>query len=211
MVMPRLLEKVLPITQKIFKTKAIRTPEIVKNFLENKKVDSPEEYLRQICYESSGFLPAYYYLRQANLNRSSAIKLLQKVQSTSPAKNKLIERLGGEDNLTLPVPTSKRSAGKAKLKYREQLEAKSIEIEAINDEKEIRYLLQAIRTLDSTKARSKYVKELLLRLFDAHYGVTGLLAGEIRAAICFVDHLTITSCGHSENKSMGQFETPKHN
>lgn len=180
---------ILPITQKIFKTKAIRTPDIIRAFLEGTKVDSPEEYLRQICFENAAYLPVYYFLKQAKLTRADGIKLLQKVQSTSPSKEKLIERLSAEENLGLPVPTGQRSAGKEKLNFRRQLINKSVDLNSNSDVKNLKYLLQAVRTLEPDNVKSKYLRSLLLNIFETHYAVTNGVAGEIRMTICFIDYI----------------------
>ena len=180
---------ILPLTKKIYKTKAIRTPDIIKGFLNNVKVDGPEEYLRQICFESSGFLPVYHYLKQLNLTRKAGIKILQKVQSTSPAKKKIIERLEKNDDLRMTLPSDQRPAGKTKLEYRKKLIEKTVELKQITDETNIKYLLQTIRTLDASSAKSKYLREILQAIFDEHYGVSSALSTDLRNSICYIDAL----------------------
>jgi hypothetical protein len=182
-------KSMLPMTQKIFKTKAIRTPDIIRAFLENNKVDSPEEYLCQICFESSGYLPVYYFMRLAKLTLTDSVKLLQKVKSTSTSKAKLIDRISSEESLGQPIPTGSRPAGNAKLGYRQHLITEAIDLDTIKEENDLKYLLQAVRTISPAEVNSKYLRPLLLSVFDAHYAVAGSLSGEIRTTICYLDYV----------------------
>ena len=49
------------------KTKGIRTTNIILSTLNQVNVPEPDEYIKQICFESAAFLPVYYFIKKAGM------------------------------------------------------------------------------------------------------------------------------------------------
>ncbi|MBI4792269.1 MAG: ATP-binding protein [Deltaproteobacteria bacterium] len=54
--------------KQIVKTKGIRVADIVGSFLKHDQVPEPHEFIKQICFENTAFLPCYYYMHCAGLD-----------------------------------------------------------------------------------------------------------------------------------------------
>lgn len=174
--------------KEIVRTQGIRAPTIILDFLNAKKVDNPAEYVRQICFESTAHLPVYYYMQQAHLSTQAALKLLQDVRSTSQAKKKLIKRLQRGDRFSLAMPSSSTSAGQEKLGFRKRLLSMEPGLAQSVSPEKARYLLQAVRTLESSQLSKRYIAPELLSLFERFYGKEDpQITYELRDAICFLD------------------------
>lgn len=176
----------LPPIRPVYRTRVIRAPDIVKAFLDNAKVTDPIEYVRQICFEASAFLPVYYFLKRANLTLAKAVGLVGGVQSRSPAKKKLIARLTSEDDLSRPIPSETTHTGPRKHELRRQILVQDIE-ESLGP-KDVRYALQAIRTLRPNDVSQRYLRGLLKTWFDCHYERRKPnVADDLRRAVCYLD------------------------
>jgi hypothetical protein len=77
----------------IVKTKGIRAPDFVLGFLCSEKITEPQNYLTQISYENTAFLPFYFLLKQGQMSLTEAAKIVSAEHSTQPAKGKLLERI----------------------------------------------------------------------------------------------------------------------
>ncbi|MGA3208398.1 MAG: ATP-binding protein [Syntrophales bacterium] len=167
--------------KQIVKIRGIRIGDIVLAFLSQAKVTEPLEYIKQICFESTAFLPVYYFMRLGNLDRNSAIELVISVVSRSPAKKKLVERLRQKNTQKLPLRDWKQH-------FNEQMKLKNIKSDLTG--KELENCLQALRSLtpEDVKNNSAYLRGLLKTWFNKHYAsAQGSLAGNLRRAICWVD------------------------
>lgn len=176
-------------TKTLSKTIAMRGPEIVHDFLDERKISDPKLYIAQICYESSGFFPVYYYLKQAGMSLANAKEFVEHVQSRSPAKQRLLARLAGADDLTLPAPNGNTKSGAIKSDFRKALVQGNLE-EPVSIEN-ICYILQMIRTFGPQQIHGSYLRALLKRWFDKYYThKDAKLADNLRRSICFLDHAT---------------------
>lgn len=174
--------------KEIVRTRGIRAPTIITDFLKGTRVDNPGEYVRQICFESTAFLPVYFYMREARLSRHSAAALLQDVKSTSQAKGRLIRRLRTEEDLSLPLPSSSYRSGEEKLDYRTRLLEKESGLGGRVTPDKAKYLLQALRTLAASELDKRYITAEVKTLYDRFYGKERTaLTYELRYAICFLD------------------------
>jgi len=183
---------ILPI-KKVYttKTKGIRTDDIVNEFLNQAKVDNPVEYVKQVCWETSANLPVYYYIYQANKSIDEIISILEEVKSRSPAQRRLIARLRNHKNLAITIPPTSSRAAKQKKHYSNAIKNKRINLNSLpNDFRELRYLIQAIRSLSKDDMSKAYVLKLLKTLYELHYTRKDHdLSGDIRYSICHIDAL----------------------
>lgn len=172
----------------IIKTKGIRAPDIVLGFLRCEKLQEPQHYLTQICYENTAFLPFYYLLRQGKLSIGDAIKIVSAEPSTQQAKSKLIERIQDDSSLAMQLPSASNGAGIRKLEARSLLIKKDLPPNPTPQS--LKDFLAMIRTLRGNELDEQFVRQLLENWFNRHYAAgSSDLNHEIRRAICHVDHV----------------------
>jgi len=172
-------------TKTVFRTKAIRTIEIIHAFLEQEKVSEPIEYIIQVCYESSAFLPIYYFMKLAGLTKDRALEIIKNVPSRSQNMHKLIERIQSNRKLDLPAPVEYGYISDIK-RYRDQILKCSLD-ESINLA-ELKYVLRAIRTLKLSEVDLSYILPLLREWFDKYYANRiANLADDLRRTISHLD------------------------
>jgi hypothetical protein len=172
----------------IVKIKGIRTADIVLSTLSQDNVPEPDEYIKQICFENTGFLPVYYFIKKSGLTLDETVEMLKGVVSRSATRGKLIERLKNGNTQGLVITNGSTAAATKKRKYAEALRSKKVNAGLTG--KDLEYCLQAIRglTADEVKSNSKYIRELLRNWFNKHYAsAKGSLADNLRRAICWID------------------------
>jgi len=174
--------------KQIIKTKGIRTADIVLSTLNQDNVLEPDEYIKQICFESTAFLPVYYFIKKAGMTLNKSIEMLEGVVSRSVTRLKLIERLKSGNTQDSAIPGGNTVAAAERRKYIAQLRSEKVNVELSG--KELEYCIKAIRGLNVVEVRlySKYIRELLRNWFNKHYATAkGPLADNLRRAICWVD------------------------
>ena len=90
--------------KQIVKIKGIRTADIILSFLNQENVSEPDEYIKQICFESTAFLPVYYFIKKSGMTLDKTIEMLESVASRSTTRRKLIERLESGKTQELAIP-----------------------------------------------------------------------------------------------------------
>jgi len=166
--------------------KAIGTPDIVYSFLNREKVDSPLEYIKRICFEPSGYVPIYYFMKLGNYSNKQILEHINNIPSRSQSKKTIIKRLSSDEQLYISFPAIITDSAEKKRKYREQIINKNVDKNIPIDER--RYLLQSIRTLKKTEIDEDYLLPLLKDWFDKYYVDKGAnLADDLRRSICYVD------------------------
>ena len=86
---------------KIITKAGIRAYDIVTNFLTFSEIENPLDYITQICFELSAYLPIYYYISKSHLSIDDIIVHLDKEKSSIQTKNRLINRLKNPPNLSI--------------------------------------------------------------------------------------------------------------
>jgi|GEM_PF-3459766 len=174
----------------ITKSKYLHDNDIIRCFLSGDEVDQPEEYLKAMCYQSSGTLPLYYYLRSANFTMERGVEFLRNVNKNSQAKSKLIQRL--QDDSTLENAHnncsihSGTSIGATRLElYNRILNQERDEIDVSSFE-QTRRTLEAIMNLSHGEYDQAFVKDLLRDIMTEYYR-NEKLSNQIRQAVAFID------------------------
>jgi hypothetical protein len=171
---------------RLIKTKGIRTPDIIEAFLNQDRVPEPAEYVKQICFETSGFLPVYYYLCLAKLTRTEAIEAVNPIKSTSQSKATLLRRLGHDEHIEMSTPTGGSEISRKKLEYRTAMLAKCVSDSVPTSE--VKYCLHALRSIEPQRLDHSYILPLLRKWYDCYYADRAAgLAHELRCAICYAD------------------------
>ncbi len=177
------------ITRKqVIKSKGIRIADIMLAFLDQQKIDDPEEYIRQICFENTAYLPVCYFMHMAKLNREATIRLVDGVICRGRAKGRLLHRLRTKKNQQTTMPSTDRGSGPKKMEFVAQAKAHTISEKLTGAE--LKHCLQALRTLTpaQVKKNSKYLRTLLKLWFNKHYTSNdGAIADNLRRTICWLD------------------------
>lgn len=174
--------------KQIVKTKGIRTADIVLSALNQEKVPEPDEYIKQICFESTAFLPIYYFIKQSGMTLDKTVEMLDRVVSRSITRGRLIDRLKSRKTQNLEIPNGNTSTAIKKRRYAVRLCDRQVKLDL--DEEDVVYCLQAIRGLSvkEVESNSEYIRKLLRIWFNKHYAsAKGPLADNLRRAICWVD------------------------
>lgn len=86
-------QRVVQPLQTVSTTRALRFDDLVSGFLDRVQVERPEEHITQICYESSGYLPVFYYAQIAGLDIDGIKALVSSCEGAGPSRNRLLKRL----------------------------------------------------------------------------------------------------------------------
>lgn len=174
--------------KQIVKTKGIRITDIIETFLSGEPVPEPQEYIAQVCFESTGFLPVYYFMDTAKLSANETVQFLDSVVSRSGSKTKLIQRLQNGTTQQLTLTTKDTPAAKKKRAFVKQLLEGSVDENLAGDD--LKYCLHAIQGLpaEDVATHSISLRKLLRLWFHRHYAsVDGPLADSLRRATCWID------------------------
>lgn len=174
--------------KQVIKSKGIRIADIILAFLDQQKVDDPEEYIKQICFESTAFLPVYYFMHLAKLDKDATIGLVDGVLCRGQARGKLLGRLRLQTTQQRPLPGTVTESARKRRSYADQAKKHAINQKLTG--MELRYCLQAITALTPSEIRrhSKYLRGLLKLWFNKHYASQDcVIADHLRRAICWVD------------------------
>jgi hypothetical protein len=177
---------------KVEKHVAIGEPEILLTFLTGKEVSSPLEYIKQICYCPSSYLPIFYYIKLANMNIDKVVYYISNVPSLyEHKKTQLVQRLEKEQedftkgcgSLTTNTP-----AASAKLQFLQQIRLKQLP-QTIPDDM-INYFFQSITFLQQGQFEKDYLFQYLVEIVENKYAdLSSLTRGYVRRAIAHLDRL----------------------
>lgn len=172
----------------IQQSKYLHDNDIVADYLGQQVVQEPKEYLRAMCYLSSGTMPVYYFLRQAGFSLEEGKSFLSKVNKNSSAKTKLINRLANDDNIVNAFNSCSINAetaiGQVRKQYHAQIMAGQ-EI-SVNNEGEAKRFLEAILNLRSNQFDKDYLYPQVLKIINTYYGKRQL-ADLLRKAVAYLD------------------------
>lgn len=177
-----------PIGRAIPKGKGIRINDIILESLSQSNSIDGIEYIKQICYENTAFLPVYYYIRISKITLEKAIEILESVTSRNQSKKKLIERLKTRKTQMCQIADSKSEASRKKKDFMESIISSSVDTDLVD--KDLLYFLQAVcgTPQQAIKDNSEYIRWLLRGLFNRYYSsASTTIADKMRRAICWID------------------------
>lgn len=168
--------------------KAIRLNEIIDFFLLQKKPSQPVFFIEQACYEQSGFLPLYYFTGIANLNLLELRNIIERQNSRTQSKKKIIERLICKDeSLYVEIPKTDTESALKKGEIRESFISKTLDDSEIEDYSDIRYRLEALRSLRKEEIDIDYIFPILNKYYKECWDENSLFRDSFRKAICHLD------------------------
>ena len=174
----------------ITKSKYLHDNDIIKCFLDDAEVDQPGEYLKAMCYQTSGTLPVYYYLRSAGLSIEQGIRFLGEVNKNSQAKTKLINRLNSDTTIENAHNNCSINSGTSIGNTRLELHNKILNPEReeidISSSEQSRRALEAIMNLNHGEYDTVMVKGVLKDILNKYYK-NGKLSNPVRQAVAYID------------------------
>jgi len=168
---------------------AINLDDIIQAFIKQDDVDSPKEYIKQICYQTTGNLPVYYFMSKAGVNAEQTLLLLDEVPNNSSSKEYLKNRILNGNTKYNPIGTNISKAAIQKNKYLESILEETLEIPL--DITELKYCVMAFRALNEKQItdHKDYILNLLYKLYIEFFNNADreLVKPEIRYTICWID------------------------
>lgn len=179
--------------------KAIEPNDLINAFLDNLTINSPLEYLKRICSDTSAYAPIYFILQQAKIFPSEAMKIVEDTNTRNKStKNKIIERLKGKKISKIDLPKSEKSStAKIKNTYR-----KNWLSENITDIDNISYCMDALLSLTNSEVtlHIEYIKKILSQIFKNNFDtLESNVVTKIRKAICRIDEIVYFKESTSSN------------
>ncbi len=169
--------------------KAINADEIIKCFITQEAVNNPLEFVKQICYQSTGNMPVYYYLRLAAKSNDEALAFLEGIPVNSMAKDLLKRRIANREIKFSRISNSTSNASKKKNGYIQAILENSLIIPS--DEKELKYCLLAIRGMDYSQIESNkdYLLNILYEIYTTYFNDKPFssIKTEFRYTLCWMD------------------------
>ena len=166
---------------------SIHDDDIINGFLEGQNVTAPREYIPAMCYQSSGFMPLYYYRNLAGLTSEEMVKLIRSTKTKSQAKKKLLKRLDDDSAIAevkTKFPIDETTSVRAKrLKYYQHL-LKGEEVN-FHTAGEVKRLLEAICNLEKNSYNSPYIKDILQQVYNRYFDSNN--SSFIRKTISYID------------------------
>lgn len=166
--------------------KGLLTTDVIEAFLKNEAVAAPLEYIKQICFAPSGYMPIYFYIKKAGISIDDGIKLVQQVNARGRSKKILMTRLKGKLFVQRTFSTNMNQI----LKERHKFSKLWIEERIPRTECNLRNALQSILYLTKQELQNHeaYIRKEVFYLYEHYYESSdSATAGDIRNAICRLD------------------------
>jgi hypothetical protein len=168
-------------TRIVEKRVSITTPDIIHAFLDQSKLNESKDFIKQICFETSGNLPIYYFMSLADFSVDGAIKFIQAQNSRKQGKTMLLKRLH-KNLMCTPEPYKPNTPIEM---IRNAINQKKLPKTSDNDLKDA---IKAVRTLKRNEIDTHYLLPIIKEWFDAFFASTSsAIATEFRKTICYLD------------------------
>lgn len=171
--------------------KAINADEIIKGFITQEKVNNPLEFIKQICYQSTGNMPVYYYLSLANKSNNDAIKLIDEVPINSMAKDLLKRRICNREVKFSRLPNNSSAVTKNKKAYIQAIFEHNLIIPSTVIE--LKYCLIAIRAMEPAQIlqHKDYILNILYEIYSTYFNSQPFssIKSDFRYTLCWIDEV----------------------
>jgi len=189
----RVLADVVPVpsgaiagVRPVEKPVAVTEQEILSAFLKQGSVGAPEVYLQQVCNELTGYMPIYFFARQAKLGLAALRTYIEENCIRPQTRRKLLARCNGET--VAPMGSLSASSTEAE-ERRVALAAAEKGDEKILRRVKYRRLFEAVSHLGKVPTKPALLK-VLLDLVECEYGNLGSSdRSMLRKAVSKLDEL----------------------
>lgn len=169
--------------------KAINADEIIKGFITQENVNNPLEFIKQICYQSTGNMPVYYYLSLANKSNDEGISFIDEVPINSMSKDLLKRRINNREVKFGRLPNNTSVVTKAKKAYIQAILEHNLIIPST--EIDLKYCLIAIRAMEATQIseHKDYILNILYEIYSTYFNSQPFssIKSDFRYTLCWVD------------------------
>ena len=171
-------DKAVPITVKEFAN--ISSELIVHTFL-NQELPArfdPMGFVERLAFETSGFVPVYFYIKEANLTKDEAVEIIKKTKSTTRGRSTILKRLSGEE-YDFSSSTYNNTL--------DNLINGSLSISDLQTSS-VKTVLQSMRSRskDFLEQNWNRLKDIMQYIYDEYY-MNPKYRSEVRWTICFID------------------------
>lgn len=165
-------------TKIVVKKVHLTDADLMEDFFNQSDVADPTMYIRHLAHSSKLWLPAFYYIRHANLSEKAAIALLQSEKS---AKQKHVQ------DIISRIKKQRSPTGAPKKKSVEEQRTLLLSKTATFpiDEDACKAFVKALRTLEKDEVDAGYVLPLLKHCYESFDNVG--LKTQIQYALAHVD------------------------
>lgn len=171
------------------RNKAINADEIIKGFITQENVNNPLEFIKQICYQSTGNMPVYYYLSLANKSNDEGISFIDEVPINSMSKDLLKRRINNREVKFGRLPNNTSVVTKAKAAYIQAILEHNLIIPST--EIDLKYCLIAIRAMEPTQIseHKDYILNILYEVYSTYFNSQPFssIKSDFRYTLCWVD------------------------
>lgn len=175
-------------TEVVVQHRALNLSGIVMAFLEQRRVDNPTDYIEEICFNTTAYLPVHFFMKQAELSVEDTIKLIGSIPSRQPSRGKLVDRLQSGDKVPIGSVVSETPLARKRREYLVILLDRRIPEELPSDD--VMLFCQAITHMDSEDVDPKILFPFVADLFSRSYSMAnGPTSNAMRRAICHLDSL----------------------
>ena len=170
--------KAMPITVKEFAN--ISSELIVHAFLDQElpaKFD-PIGFVERLAFETSGLVPLYFYIKEADLTKDEAVEIIKKTKSTTRGRSTILKRLSGEE-YDFSSSTHDNTL--------DNLINGSLSVSDLRTSS-VRIVLQSIRSRSKNFLEHNWnkLKDIMRYFYDEYY-MDPKFRSEVRRTICFID------------------------
>ncbi len=171
------------------RNKAINADEIIKSFITQEQVNNPLEFVKQICYQSTGNMPVYFFLKLAKKSNDEALAFINEVPINSVPKDLLIRRITQCEVKFSRIANTNTPATKQKKMYIEAILNEELIIPS--EEKELKYCLSAIRGIekDDIIKHKDYILNIAYEIYSSYFNDKPFssIKAEFRYMLCWID------------------------
>lgn len=171
------------------RNKAINADEIIRSFITQENVNNPMEFVKQICYQSTGNMPVYYYITLAHKTSDFALSFIEDVPINSTAKDLLKRRITQAEIKYCKISSTATIASKKKREYLQCVLDESLAVPSV--EAELKYCMNAMRALSVEQVREhkNYILEIMYEIYTNYFNSQPFspIKSEFRYLLCWID------------------------
>jgi len=164
---------------------AISGVDLIRNFLEQRNVPEPMQWVRAICNEQSANYPVHFFIMQAGKTVEQAIAEIREVIVRGKVKERLLKAL--KDGRQDKRPKLDGDSEKAVIRRDmfDRLRAGTLTHDDVK--KNFDRVMEAVLHLDREYGDRAFVAELLNEVLKTYGNLSGNRATRFRSAVCHLD------------------------
>ena len=170
---------------------ALSAEDVLDDFLSQRQVTGADQYVRVVASGNTSFLPVQFYRGLEGWSHDELIDYVDAINTRSPAKKKLLQRLRSADEMRLSAPTTSTQYVSTieRRAFWEELVAGKVDGAAVTDARKAQYFAEAVRSLsdDQITAIFDTLTPVLKKIFASYYSTDAKVADGVRRAACRID------------------------